>query len=126
MEAVEIISQYSRANAIEDGVLIDVSKMAREAGFKVHVAITSELNSKLKDIPPEFYWQDYNGRLWDLLNMAVFNGRKQPVSKLIYEFICPHTVQTLEDGIIVKNDMRIQMEAHAGDDFECVITLKLI
>ena len=30
----DVISTYTRAQAIEDGVLIDVSSMAREAGFK--------------------------------------------------------------------------------------------
>ncbi len=30
----EVISTYTRAQAIQDGVLVDVSAMAREAGFK--------------------------------------------------------------------------------------------
>ena len=36
-----VISQYTRAQAIEDGVLIDVSKMAKEAGFTIPVAVTA-------------------------------------------------------------------------------------
>ena len=35
-----IIARYTRAQAIEDGVLIDVSKMAKEAGFVIPVAVT--------------------------------------------------------------------------------------
>ena len=35
-----VISCYSRAQAIEDGVLVDVTNMAREAGFKWPVALT--------------------------------------------------------------------------------------
>ncbi|MHB1685468.1 MAG: DUF6573 family protein [Bacilli bacterium] len=37
-----IISQYTRAQTIEDGVLIDVSKMAKEAGFTIPVAVWNE------------------------------------------------------------------------------------
>ena len=35
-----VIASYSRAQAIDDGVLIDVTPMAREAGFKWPVALT--------------------------------------------------------------------------------------
>ena len=35
-----VVASYSRAQAIEDGVLIDVTAMAREAGFKWPVALT--------------------------------------------------------------------------------------
>lgn len=33
-----VVSSYSRAQALEDGVLVDVTRMAKEAGFKVQVA----------------------------------------------------------------------------------------
>ena len=34
------ISTYTRAQAIEDGFLVDVSETPREAGFKIPVALT--------------------------------------------------------------------------------------
>ena len=37
----EVIYSYTRAQAIEDGVLADASKMAREAGFRIPVAIST-------------------------------------------------------------------------------------
>ena len=37
------IFTYSRAMAISDGVLIDISTIAKEAGFKVPVAVTEGL-----------------------------------------------------------------------------------
>jgi hypothetical protein len=40
-DAAEIISRDSRADAIRDGVLIDVSATAREAGFEYPVALTA-------------------------------------------------------------------------------------
>ena len=36
-----VISTYTRAQAIEDGVLVDAGSMANEAGFKWPVALTS-------------------------------------------------------------------------------------
>lgn len=36
-----VIHSYSRAQAIEDGVLVDVSSMAKEAGFIWPVAVTA-------------------------------------------------------------------------------------
>ena len=35
-----VIFAYTRAQAIEDGVLVDVSDTAREAGFKIPVAVS--------------------------------------------------------------------------------------
>ena len=40
---MEIISSYSRADAIRDGVLIDITDIAKRFGFKYPVAITSNL-----------------------------------------------------------------------------------
>lgn len=37
----EVISSYSRKQAIEDGVLIDVTEAANQLGFRVPVAMTS-------------------------------------------------------------------------------------
>jgi len=39
----EPIHAYSRAQALEDGVLVDVSAMAREAGFIRATALTQNL-----------------------------------------------------------------------------------
>ena len=36
----EVISSYTRTQAIDDGMLVDVSHMAREAGFSFPVALT--------------------------------------------------------------------------------------
>ena len=39
-EEEEMVAVYTRDQAIEDGFLVDVSAMAREAGFKWPVAVT--------------------------------------------------------------------------------------
>lgn len=70
-EGAPIISAYTRAQAIEDGVLVDVSPVAREAGFTVPVALTAAAHADAVE------WdsasgahQDTTGRLWDVLTMA--------------------------------------------------------
>lgn len=51
MENFEIIYSYSRRQAIEDGVLIDVTNQARKLGFVYPVAITAALMADIEDIP---------------------------------------------------------------------------
>ena len=65
----ETISTYSRAEAIEDGVLIDVSETAKEAGIRYPVAVTAQLwNDYVTPDPrPKGWGQSIAGRLWDLM-----------------------------------------------------------
>src|SRR5690606_11899895 len=80
-EGADVIYSYSRAQAIADGVLIDITEIAREAGFKVPVAITraawadcvewSEATQQRKRTV-----QDESGRLWDVVYMANFEARR--------------------------------------------------
>ena len=42
----EIIYPYTRAQALEDGVLVDVSEIAKEAGIKFPVALTAAVYGK--------------------------------------------------------------------------------
>lgn len=71
----EVIHRYTRAQAIEDGVLMDVSESAREAGFRWPVAMTSAAWADCvawseEDNQRQVY-QDESGRLWDVLWMAL-------------------------------------------------------
>jgi hypothetical protein len=70
-----VISVYTRAQAIEDGMLDDVSYMAKEAGFVFPVAITNTLYEKLADIKKTSH-EDFNGRLWDVLQVLKMAIRK--------------------------------------------------
>ena len=66
-----VISAYTRAQAIEDGILVDVSDTAREAGFRIPVAITRSVWNRLIALPERYRgFQDEAGRLWDVLWMA--------------------------------------------------------
>ena len=46
-----VIYAYTRAQAIADGVLVDVSKLAREAGFKIPVAVTAGVWAECVAVP---------------------------------------------------------------------------
>ena len=66
-----VLHAYTRAQAIEDGFLVDVSDTAREAGFTIPVAVTRTVWSRLVALPEGYRgFQDESGRLWDVLWMA--------------------------------------------------------
>jgi hypothetical protein len=78
----EIIHRYSRADAIRDGVLIDVSATAKEAGIRWPVALTAAVWERCVTVPPGVVCQDEAGRLWDvlfLLRMAIGRSDGQEV-----------------------------------------------
>jgi len=65
MDAFEdfiVISRYTRQQAIEDGVLVDISAQARETGILLPTVLTDHLQQVLEDIPAESRGQDYRGR----------------------------------------------------------------
>ena len=65
------VSVYTRARAITDGILVDVSDTAHEAGFRIPVAVTRTVWERLIALPAGYRgFQDEAGRLWDVLWMA--------------------------------------------------------
>ncbi len=66
-EEADLIHRYTRAQAIGDGVLINVSETAKEAGIRYPVALTAAVWTKCVTIPPGVECQDEAGRLWDVL-----------------------------------------------------------
>ncbi len=65
----DIIHRYTRAQAIADGVLVDATKLAHEAGFRFPVALTRAAWEKCVTVPEGVLCQDEEGRLWDVLHM---------------------------------------------------------
>src|SRR5947199_7712089 len=66
-ENADLIHRYSRADALRDGVLIDVSATAKEAGLRWPVALTCAVWERCVAVPPGVLFQDEAGRLWDVL-----------------------------------------------------------
>ena len=72
----DLIFSYTRAQAIEDGVLVDVSAQAKKAGFRIPVAVTAAVWADCVEWPEsEPAIQNESGRLWDVVFMATVAAR---------------------------------------------------
>jgi hypothetical protein len=69
---VKVIYSYSRAQAVADGVQVDVTKTAEQAGIRFPVFITRNAFEHCVTIPPGVTCQDESGRLWDVVWMLRF------------------------------------------------------
>ena len=67
-----VIYAYTRAQAIADGVQVDVTKTAQEAGIKYPLFLTRAVFDKYVAVPPDVTGQDEAGRLWDAVWMTRF------------------------------------------------------
>jgi hypothetical protein len=122
-----VIFSYTRKQAIEDGVLVDLTEWARQTGFKIPVACTAAVWHEYI-VPPQAmksWGQSERGRAHDVLVMLLFavHRRKTPAPAegpdiLFYEVLFQ---QEPEKTIEVK------LKAHCGpgDDGEPVLTLML-
>src|SRR5688572_14010624 len=73
--SLPVIFSYSRADALADGVLKDVTATAREAGITLPVALTAAVWGAYVAVPAGVTGQDDAGRLWDVLQMLAFTIR---------------------------------------------------
>jgi len=86
----DIISQYTRAEAIEDGILVDMTvepfgSLAREAGLKWPIAMTATAFNAFVAVDDEggakgHAGQDERGRWWDCVFM--FRRTRREISPL--------------------------------------------
>jgi hypothetical protein len=118
-EKAEIISRYSRADALRDGVLIDATAAAAEAGFRLPVALTRAAWERCVAVPVGVTCQDEAGRLWDVLWLLACAIRRGGVGSEVCF------------GVRVRNDnregmpplIRLRAVCGPGDDPEPVITV---
>ena len=118
----DYIHVYSRAQAVADGVLVDVSVTAREAGIRFPVALTRAAWERCVAVPTGVVCQDEAGRLWDVLTMLRFaaGGADGGASEVRF-------------GVHVRNDnrdrtpplVRLKAVCGPGDDGEPVVTVML-
>ena len=122
-----VISTYTRAQALADGVLVDAGAMAREAGFRHPVALTgsvwsdcvawSETDSDTQTI------QDQTGRLWDVLYMAAWAIRSQHDDRSVLLF---DLYRVPRDGRSKEAELTpLKLLVGPGDHGEPVITIML-
>ena len=123
----DVIHRYTRKMAIEDGVLIDVTRQAKDVGFKWPVAITSELKSLLEDIPPQFDYQSYPARLQDTLWMASMAARKsRGGDTLMFAVIMPYSKNTSPDEPHTLDNKKVSLKMVLSvEDRKPVLTIML-
>lgn len=112
-----LLFSYTRAEAIADGVLVDVSRMAAEAGFRYPVAVTSTVWADCVAVRAEDAGQDEQGRLWDILNVLRYRIRSSSGEQIIH-----FEVLISKRG---KRPLPVELKAHCGpgDNLEPVITV---
>ncbi len=81
-----VIFCYSRADAFADGTLIDVSDLAREAGFRWPIAVTAALFSTYLDPSTDLIdeGQSFRGRLWDVLSVLRHTITVNPPTHMLF------------------------------------------
>lgn len=120
-----VIFSYTRAQAIEDGVLVDMTqdelgKLAKEAGFKYPIAMTSTSFREcvaLTDAAKKAC-NDISGRWWDVLWMLrhAIKMQKEDGDTLFF------TVHVVRDQI-TPTETRLKCVCGPGDNGEPVMTI---
>ena len=67
-----VIYAYTRSQAVADGVQVEVTKTAQEAGIKFPMFLTRAVFDAYIAVPEGVTGQDEAGRLWDLVWMTRF------------------------------------------------------
>lgn len=123
----EVIYAYTRAQAIADGVLVDVSLTARATGFRWPVALTraawEDCVAWSKEDSRRQVHQDESGRLWDVLWMAMNAIRRSlgGASQTLYQiYRVPRDGKCSEAQLVT-----LKLVAGPGDAGEPVITILL-
>lgn len=107
----KIISSYTREQAIEDRVLIDVSESEAASLFKFPAAITMALHSALK-VGEGMDLDTYNARLYDVFYMMLVKARRRdPGSDVFFRVK------------IGRKTLALWGNCGPGDDTEPVITV---
>ena len=119
--ADDLIHVYTRAQAIADGALVDVSTTAHEAGFLIPVALTATVHADVNDLSGRYVTvgQDARGRLWDLLFLARLNAAK-PENTDTSEFVF-----NLHMPVGEGQKYSVKAMIGPGDDEQPVLTLLL-
>ncbi len=123
----EVIYSYTRVQAIDDGVLIDATEMARDAGFKWPVALTVAAWSDCvawSDVDNERQvYQDQSGRLWDVLFMASFAVRTANNANRQLQFDLQRIPRNGQ--LTTSQRLTLKLILGPGDGGEPVITIML-
>lgn len=116
----KVIYSYTRAQAVEDGVLVDVTSVAREAGIGFPVAITRAVFDKCVEVPDGIESQDESGRLWDVVWMLRANIHRTSGDRCDYQLY----VRNHNRARLTRSDLvTLKAICGPGDNAEPVITI---
>ena len=103
----DVVYSYTRAQAVADGVQVEVTKTAKEAGIRFPVFLTRTVFDAYVAVPPDVSGQDEAGRLWDIVWMLRFAIQRTK-----------RGVERLPFALYVRNDNRaaklVKLIAQAG------------
>lgn len=118
----ECIYSYSRAQAIEDGVLVDVTETASKVGLRYPVAVTDTLYHRYIESTTilESEGQTVNGRLMDVLMLLMFEIKRARGNASELHF----KVSFLMDSMKTES-VDVWADINGGDDGNPVITIML-
>lgn len=133
----EVISTYTRAEAIADGVLIDLGTFSfregltilQEAGFRYPVAISAAAFARAiaepdAPLPP---CQDLSGRMWDvvfMLSLACRMAAANP-SELRFKVSVINWLRDSSYTKTIRETIQLKAICGPGDNAEPVITIML-
>lgn len=122
---METIHTYTRAQALDDGVLVDATQQAREVGFTVPFALTAAAFSDCVE------WSDTDqqakgdagqsqaGRLWDVLWLAYLAARTTDSDRVAFVV---HRVPR-NGPSLAPEAAHLVLHIHPGDKGEPVLTV---
>jgi hypothetical protein len=116
----EIIFAYSRAEAIADGVLVDVTETARETGFRFPVAITQAAYARAVLVPEGATRPDEKSRLWGVLYVTWHAIRDREVDTSEVRFGISLRKENEPSEIVP-----LKAVCGPGDNLEPVVTIML-
>ena len=122
-----LAKSYTRSQAMADGMLVDISEAAAEAGFRVPVAMTRTAWADSVEWPQataeqKATLQDEGCRLWDVIYMAMKAGRvSEGMSRTVFDL---YRVPATGKGIKPRRTSLV-MQIEPGDTGEPVITISM-
>lgn len=121
-DGANVIYAYTRKQAIDDGVLVDVTGPARSAGLLYHTVLTSAAYEEaVAWKESDGAHQDVQGRLWDVLMLAIVAIRRTPPG---------HDRADFKVSVLDRDGSRkvVSMYIHIGpgDDATPVFTVMLV
>ncbi len=114
-DEADVIYAYSRREALEDGVLVDVTEHARVAGISHPVAVTEALWRIVSDCTAA--GQSIEGRVWDTLWMFRLAACSRTAAEVQFSVL-----YATENGT---KEVKLWGRCGPGDDGEPVITIML-